>query len=299
MATTKAKKQNQQDRKKNNRVSKAGVEYIYNPLFASRKAEQRLWGPDREKINVPRYNLLPQVDAAASTRVLKRASLSAEQEKTLFLRYNYAKFREAKVRQAMRKRSTAKRRKEADLWKKRSEHMREKIVHANLPLVPSMAQRANVSGVEFTELMSEGYMAILRSVEKFDISRGFKFSTYACRAILAAFHRMGTKNHTYRKHVPVQFDIPIERSDFADQRHTDERLTAVEAVRKVLKANIADLSEMEARIIRQRFPMLDSDRPRTLAQVGRNVGLSNERVRQIEKRGLAKIRSAVEDTLAA
>jgi RNA polymerase sigma factor (sigma-70 family) len=162
-----------------------------------------------------------------------------------------------------------------------------------------MAQRANVSGVEFTEMMSEGYMAILRSVEKFDISRGFKFSTYACRAILAAFHRMGTKNYTYRKHVPVQFDIPIERSDFTETRHEDQRLTAVEAVRRVLKSNIALLSDIENEIIRQRFPMLDGDKPQTLAQVGRNVGLSNERVRQIEKRGLAKIRSAVENTLAA
>jgi RNA polymerase sigma factor (sigma-70 family) len=288
-----------QSQKKDNRVTKADIEYIYHPLFASRKSEEKLWGPDRERICVPRYNLLPQVDAAASTKVLKRASLSADQEKTLFLRYNYAKFRQAKVRKAMQKRATQKRKKQLSLWEKRAEHMREKIVHANLPLVPSMAQRANVSGVEFTEMMSEGYMAILRSVEKFDISRGFKFSTYACRAILAAFHRMGSKNYTYRKHVPVQFDIPIERSDFTDKRHEDQRLTAVEAVRRVLQSNIAELSEIEDRIIRQRFPMLDSDRPKTLAQVGRNVGLSNERVRQIEKRGLAKIRSAVEETLAA
>ncbi len=278
--------------KKNNRTTLGEIEFIDNEQFHTKTAEKTLWGPDREKIDVARYSLLPQVDKLASTPNVKRTNLSKQQEQTLFLRYNYAKMRMARLLD--KDRLTGEQKKDLPRWKKRSQQTREKLVHANLPLVPSMAQKTNVSNVEFTELMSEGYMAILRSVEKFDVSRGFKFSTYACRAILAAFRRASSKSQTYRKHVPVQFDVPVERSDFAERRHRDQRETAVEDIRSILQANSAELSDVEIEILQQRFPILAGEKPRTLAQVGRSVGLSNERVRQIEKASLSKIRDAME-----
>jgi RNA polymerase sigma factor (sigma-70 family) len=278
--------------KKNNRTTIGDIEFIDSDGFHETEAEETLWGPDREKIEVARYSLLPQVDKLASTPNIKRTNLSKQQEQTLFLRYNYAKMRMAKLLEKSRR--TARQQDDLSSWKKRSHQTREKLVHANLPLVPSMAQKTNVSNVEFTELMSEGYMAILRSVEKFDVSRGFKFSTYACRAILAAFRRASSKSQTYRKHVPVQFDVPVERSDFAERRHRDQRDTAVEDIRSILQGNSAELSDVEIEILQQRFPILAGEKPRTLAQVGRSVGLSNERVRQIEKGSLSKIREAME-----
>ena len=283
---------------RNNRKIVVGIEYIHNQLFTQAHAEEQLWGDDRERIPVARYSLLPQVDKETSTPKIKRTNLSAGQEKTLFLQYNYSKYRLIQLLEARKAGKSASKRHMA-LWRRRIRQVREKLVHANLPLVPSMAQKSNVSNVEFTELMSEGYMAILRSVEKFDVAKGFKFSTYACRAILASFRRSSSKNQTYRKHVPVQFDMPIEQSDFTERRHHDQRESAVEAVRQVLEANLADLDDIEVSIIQQRFPLLAGEKPRTLAQVGRAVGLSNERVRQIEKNSLSKIRDAIESQLVA
>ena len=69
-----------------------------------------------------------------------------------------------------------------------------------MPLVLAMVRRIRMPMVEFVDLISEGNKALLRSVEKFDVSRGFKFSTYACRAILKGFSRLATKTGSYRQH---------------------------------------------------------------------------------------------------
>ncbi len=270
--------------------------YIYHPSFSLPGAEKRLWSDGRDEIPVPRYNLLPEVETSEAAYSVSHASLSKNQEKMLFQRYNYAKYRACKL--ARRKRQTLQAREQMRLWRDRAVSVREKIIHANLPLVPAMAKRFRVSGSDFVEWIAEGYMAILRCVEKFDVSRGFKFSTYACRAIFACFQRTGSKAQTYRKYFPVLFKPEMEQSDYVGRRHDRQREDAVDAVRRVLKQNRAELSDMERRIINKRFPMLSEQQPMTLAQVGRDVKLSNERVRQIELRSLLKLRVAVEEQYA-
>ena len=76
-------------------------------------------------------------------------------------------------------------------WYRTAKGYREQIAETNLALVLAMAKRTRMSEVDFADLVSEGNMALLRSVDKFDCRRGFKFSTYACRAILKAFSPSG------------------------------------------------------------------------------------------------------------
>jgi len=268
---------------------------VHHDCFDEPGAEEDLWGPDRLDIAVPRYTLVPEVPEEGFPAPCRRPALNGEEERSLFLRYNYAKYRLSKVLENTALRRSPEGRRQVQLWRGRAQEVRSQIVSANLPLVPSMAKRVKNFGVEFSEMISEGYMALLRSVEKFDVSRGFKFSTYACRAILACFHRMATKSRTLRKYFPAQFDPELERSDYSDRRHEQQRRDAIHSVREVFRHNQADLSDLELDILHRRFPVFSSERRQTLSQVGQTVGLSNERVRQIEKTALLKLRIALEE----
>jgi RNA polymerase primary sigma factor len=273
-----------------------GVQYVYHPSFCLPEAEERYWGAKAQPIDVPPYELPPEVAEEAPATFHRGPSLNVAQEKALFLRYNYAKFR---LRRLLERKSSGKASSEMDTWRRRAEETRGKIVNANLALVVAMAKRMQVSGVEFTELISEGNLALLRSVEKFDTSLGFKFSTYACRSILTCFHRLSGKARRQRERFPVEFDARLEKSDQSERHHEDDRGYAIETVRKVLMDNHAELSAMEHRVILERFPMISGEKARTLAEVGQLVGLTNERVRQIEKKSLIKIREAMEQHFAA
>ncbi len=273
------------------------LEYVHHDSFSQPDAEKEYWGARRRDVAVPCYNLLPEIPNELRDNNTSQTFLSPKDEVTLFLRYNFAKYRLKTILE--KSGSGSKVPKVADKWHERAQEVRGQIVHANLPLVPAMAKRANVTCVEFGELISEGYMAVLRSVEKFDVSRGFKFSTYACWSILKCFYRLAAKTQRFRQHFPVEFNPEMERSDFVERRHQLQRSNAIETVREVLFQNQAALSEIERKIIFKRFPIMSEEKPKTLAEVGKVVGLTNERVRQIEKKTLSKIRSAFERDSAA
>jgi len=294
MNTTKTTKTDPRSRKRRKDRPAKAVQFVYHPSFSLPQAARRLWGPDRERIRVAPYSLMPQVDAEAEAVSAKRTNLSRDQEKLLFLRYNYAKYRLSKLVGGA---GSPRQHKQAEKWRKRARATREKIVHANLPLVPAMAKRKRVEGVDFADKVAEGYLAVLRSIEYFDASRGFKFSTYACRAILAALYRLGSKAQTYRKHVPVQYDPSMEKDDYGDRRHAKERDDAMDSVRQVLQRNTAELSDVQQQVIHHRFPIGSERGPEPLWKVGRQLGVSTERARQIEKASLRKLGAALDAVL--
>lgn len=269
------------------------LDYVHHASFNLPHSEEQLWGEDRKQIEIDEYDLLPSVEQGVGSSSPKRSSLSKDDEKTLFLRYNYAKYRVIRIRDEKDDGD------ETDIrrWRDRAQSVRRKIVHANLPLVPAMANRTKAPRVEFTEMISEGYMAVLRSVEKFDVSRGYKFSTYACRAILSSFYRLGSKNKTYRKHVPVQFDIPIEQSDFVDRRHCEQLSHVKDVLQDVIRSDAAELSDMEFRVIQERYPAYEVERKPTFVKTAKRLGISSERVRQLEKRSLNKLYDAMQERL--
>jgi RNA polymerase sigma factor (sigma-70 family) len=160
-----------------------------------------------------------------------------------------------------------------------------------------MAKRKRVEGVEFADKVSEGYLAILRSVEHFDVGRGFKFSSYACRAILASLYRLGTKSLTYRSHMTAQFEPSFEKDDYNERRHQSERENVIDSVRMVLNRNDAGLSEVQKEVIMKRHPIEPNEKPTPLWKIGRKLGVSTERARQIEKASMEKLRNALNEVM--
>jgi len=272
------------------------LEYVYHKSFASPKAENGLWGCEEADIPVQHFRLTEGHDAGGDEPRAGRAPLTCDQEKVLFLRYNYAKYRLSRLA-AGRGRKKSRGSQPLHKWRRRARVAQEKLVHANLRLVPSMAGRVRLPGVEFSEMLAEGYAAVLRSVEKFDVSRGVKFSTYACRAIFASFCRLARSARAYQRRFPTQFDPELEQSDELDRRHERQKDDAVHSIQTVLERNLADLTDTELGVVRERYLDRGGQGPCAIRQVAERLDLSGERVRQIEKAALAKLRFAVNEYL--
>jgi len=271
------------------RLIPAGVEHVPHPSFQLPETEEQLFNA-AAAIHVPQWTDFPAVQEDVRPAAKRRAYLKKSEEVRLFLQYNFARCRLAELVAAQKRRKSKTRARQMVHWYERVMAIRSDIVNANMALVLAMAKRTRIPNVEFAELISEGNMALLRSIEKFDVSRGFKFSTYACRAILKSFNRLAGKTGRYRAHFPAEFDPEMERSDYDVMKHEMQQEYSVEALRDILHRNRAELTEVEQTIVRERFALPDGGKRRTLNEVGRIVGLTNERVRQLQSGALKKLR---------
>jgi RNA polymerase primary sigma factor len=171
---------------------------------------------------------------------------------------------------------------------------KNQIIRANLRLVVSIAKRHVGPAENFFELVSDGNMSLMRAVEKFDFARGNKFSTYASWAIMKNFARTIPDEHRQRdrfrtSHAEMFTSAEDERSDQLEQESAQlQREVQVEKI-------LGRLDEREQRIIISRFGLRRGEEPLTLKQVGVELGVTKERIRQIEARALSKLRKAVDE----
>jgi RNA polymerase primary sigma factor len=271
--------------------------YMDSPTFRHKNVEKEIFTPDAER-ELPLTSWYQPTrddlghDSASPPQLMKGA-----EERLMFLRFNYSKKRlQALQRKIVRDGLTLKLANEMAEWHRKFEHFREYLVRTNLALVLAMAKRTRLGDVDFAEVVSEGNMALLRAVDKSSIDRGFKFSTYACRAILKAFSRTAMKASKQRSRFPVEFEPDLEKSDWADRRRDQIEDDCIDELKAIVDENLADLSSVEQTVIRRRFNWKqDEESPLTLEEVGKIIGVTKERVRQIQNKALAKIRTVMED----
>ncbi len=228
---------------------------------------------------------------------------SADRERFLFERYNYARYRIWELLKAHANETlTAQAARELLLWARRVQQIRCEIIQSNMPLVLSMTKRSRLAGLDYNEMISEGNLALIRSVEKFDPSRGFKFSTYSCRAILKSFSRVAMRAGRYRGMFPVELTSELEKSDFLEHKRVCIEEGFVDDLKRILTSNLAHLNEVEHTVIKERFALggaRENERHKTLEQVGEIIGVTKERVRQIQNKALQKIKVALEQSMIA
>lgn len=288
------------------------AECVYDPRFAHRGAEELFLDTEvtlseaRDDEQVHQLLSLNSDDSGIDMLIAGNSSAdrSSEQEAKVFLRFNYCRYRVMRILRDFRgKELTPDAARELVRWELATRRMRSEIIRKNLPLVLAMAKRTKITSVDPADMVSEGNLALLRSVDKFDCSRGFKFSTYACRSILKAFSRVATRTARYRGYFPTEFDPTLERSDFSEERRRDVEGDCMRELRTIIGQNLADLSDIERQVIVARFAINetaekdDEQKAKTLEQVGELIGVTKERVRQIQNKALTKLRGILEENV--
>jgi len=218
--------------------------------------------------------------------------LTAEDERRLFRRYNYLKYRLARLQERIRRQGyRAAVVKAFDRFSRAAEAARRELLTRNLRLVASVARRHAGPLVGFQDLVGGGVLVLMRAVEHFDYTRGTKFSTYATWALTREFART-IPEENYRL---AAFATGREEVLRAAGRTDEERgrTEALAHLRHLLDRAVASLSGIEREVIRERFGLEPSGRPMTLREVGGRHRLTAERIRQIQNRALAKLRSLV------
>jgi RNA polymerase sigma factor (sigma-70 family) len=216
-----------------------------------------------------------------ATQIRRTGSKPGEEQ--MFLALHVCAYRAARPNRGQQIPETERRR-----WAERYQVIREYVVEENLGLAYSMIRRFKCQESDHDDLVSDALFALARAVEQFDPWQGYRFSTYACTAIARALINRSKSGINYRRRFPFRHDVSFEMSERVD---TQTELY-VERLRRVLHENLGDLNELEARILAQRFP-LDHEPQSTLGEIGQVVGLSKERVRQIQNSALRKLREVL------
>ena len=258
------------------------IDFIGSDEFVLEDAEQKILESSDATVKEP---LQPEISA-------NTAALTREQEMDLFRKYNYLKYLACITRTGIKHAAASSDKLEkVERYLSQAEAIKKTIIEANLRLVVSIANKHAAKGGTLQDLISEGNLSLMRAVEKFDYARGFRFATYATWAISKGFahqepgQTLGADKMVIAEMENIQRDLRTPAT---------AGVVAIERARQSLINVIKDnLDEREQYIIMNHFGLIGSvikKKKKTLKQIGDDLTLTKERVRQLELAALQKLR---------
>ncbi len=223
--------------------------------------------------------------------------LNAREELFFFRKYNYLKYLAAAAQTLIKPNyPEARLLRDMDTLLLQAEQTKNVLLQSNLRLVVSSARRHTQNHTEMLELIGEGNVVLINAVEKYDYRRGVKFSTYGTWALIKRFATFLAKRDTQPEHLVTQEWIEVT----TDMRVSDSKTQAIETARRSLQDIMAEtLEEREQMVVSEHYGLatLFEGPGRRVAKsfnkIGELMGLSKERVRQIELSALNKLRKAL------
>jgi RNA polymerase primary sigma factor len=272
------------------RLLDARLEFVDHPSFDDPAAHDRILGPSPEPGGQrdTRRGKSPETPRPRPAGSCESPLLSREQEAHLFHQMNYLKSLARRLRDRIDPaRARAAELDEIERLLTEATTVRNRIIEANLRLVVSIAKEHARPEEDLSELVSDGNVALIRAVDRFDFARGNKFSTYASWAIIN-----GLRRRNRRKSVRVRF-VPgngVMLQSAADTRAEEyDREKAQGQYRLEVERLLGRLDDRERRIIAGRYGIGGAGE-KTQKQIGKELGICKERVRQLESRAEGKLR---------
>lgn len=229
--------------------------------------------------------LTPYLASLYQTRLL-----SKDEEQFYFRRMNWLKFRAASFRGRLdRRRATVRQIERIESLLAEADAVKGILITSNLRLVVSIAKKFVDASWTFDELVSEGNVALMRAVEKFNFALGNRFSTYATYAIQRHFFRLSHRGRQFRKRFVSDDDSLRDRAEeqpSAEYRSAEQ----IDLLKGLFQKFLVDLEPRERQIVVARFGF-DGKPPRTFRELGSEMGVCKERIRQIQGRAMDKLRS--------
>ncbi len=280
------------------RLLEQPLDYIYHESFDNPTAEPIIMAamPDADAFEAKRREMRVPKDVPPELASLyEMPLLNKEQEQHQFRKMNFLKHQAKKLRTMLEPaRARIHDLKDIEDLQDQASAIKDMLVACNMRLVVSIAKRHSAQTDNFFELLSDGNMSLLRAVEKFDYSRGNKFSTYASWAVMKNFARSIPEEKHRRERYVTGHDELFESK--ADMRSDEQEIvaSAEQAAHRVNRL-LEYLEPRERQIIRMRAGLDDHSKAMTLEEIGQRLGITKERVRQLNVRIMNKLRSIAKE----